>query len=570
MSNESNQSAYKGLLAITIAMRVNGKNRIFKGALQSESLQSLQNRLINTFSNQDFKTYDVIDVLGKIDPAFTSKVYADMPNFNQIWYSLPYLYTDILNFRSEDKNTVETKWIESKFKILSPSNNNKEDTNNTYERLKKIVFPNQFQIVHSETFDKYRELYKASYDILLLKSRRRILFVPDLAVRLYNIALPPGIITFHPSTDHQPIENNPHIKEPGIPESKTYMILPIIVLTKKITNTFRKVVAVNIVLIPINNKLQTRSVNEIEIDQLLSDHGVVKMDGPLEKYLSVNISSISDVISAIIKKISVDLNEHSINTEQVMLSKEICGSFTIDVAYTELKKFLIGEEKTPELESKLKKIVYPKLMKIGEGQDIKLRDFSINYQHIFTYASFYDPNESFLTSIMSTDDEDFPVSSLKWLFTWNLFASTSISSLKSGLFSFNRELEKSSGIESLSQLEKELIEDVNEFYDLDIAALHYKKDYEEIKKNTNLEKEYSVMRMRLQDLRNNISIKRREDNNKLIIILTLALIAIAIPKDIFSAFNLASVYPEWFIIIAITASSYMIYLYRDTIRFKKY
>ena len=119
--------------------------------------------------------------------------------------------------------------------------------------------------------------------------------------------------------------------------------------------------------------------------------------------------------------------------------------------------------------------------------------------------SLFNKGDSKIFNFTQDKDENFPKFSFKWGFVYLLYMGISISVLDVMIQSFYRELESSEKhkSEAIVELETEFIEDIDEFYDLDINYPYYKEEYENLRKVDGINKDFQMLKDKLNALKTN-------------------------------------------------------------------
>lgn len=110
--------------------------------------------------------------------------------------------------------------------------------------------------------------------------------------------------------------------------------------------------------------------------------------------------------------------------------------------------------------------------------------------------NFYSPSFSTLWSISSNELERFPKSSLLWMSSWNLMILTSLSCLRQMCYTFKHEIEHTDHVQSYLSggLDRDIIYDFDDHYDLHLTSSWFKVMYQAIKRRERLSDDYEKLR----------------------------------------------------------------------------
>ncbi len=192
---------------------------------------------------------------------------------------------------------------------------------------------------------------------------------------------------------------------------------------------------------------------------------------------------------------------------QLILPNQFLGdsldNLTISQFYTYPDKCVIREELrniiSPE-EILPDRIKHPHPDTINFKSILVIDNAKIDSNHL----SFYKKRDSMITIFKGRVNEDFPNYSMKWSLFWNLYMSISLSFLHAKIASIYKKLEKDhEESEMLCTIETDMVQDLDEFYDLDIRQPLYKEFYERMKNIDGVNRDFKMLKEKLKNLKSN-------------------------------------------------------------------
>ena len=539
-------------------MRVISNSSLFKenvSIYDDDVYKDVELCLKNKFHREEFPFESIEDFIATYIPECWLDAQKDYP----LNGGFSYANSNYLNFHDKSSPIDEIDWKRFKTKLTDASRKitrkkAKEPTESDERRY------NEFFITSGLISQVPREHINTWYDIMLLFGiRREQLFVKGLSERIYNIGLP---ITRVQISDTS--------KSDGVKSSESmFLLCPIITLHRKPNKIqFRKTISVSLILVPISGKSKETKISGQEVFDILWDVGEpTKLKfvekSPLLQFLGLtnenNEFTKAELIKEIMKTILslITENGYSKDEENNNISTQIDYSLQRVVTYFKEnsegeRSHVFGNSKLGKIDERnLRMMVHPYHYFIDrrEGKEVfpsifKLEDLIVTDKFRFdsSYLLFYNPRDSYLAGIHYQNFEEFPKLSMKWYFFFDLYMIMEISLIKVMLHSFYKETEEHEDLQHVIDIEKELVTDLDEFYDLDLSFTSYKDSYEKIKEIAGINESYKAVKNKLNDLKNYFSLTQQRRINLAIVTLTVFTVFAVFLSVNFSGFSTWQIY----------------------------
>lgn len=388
--------------------------------------------------------------------------------------------------------------------------------------------------------------YAVAYDLLFLIGRNRsMVFSRGYSLRSFNIGLPPARLV--------PVaaEENGSRDSPYVPGS--FIAVPVLILTRKPSSRkFRRTVTESIILVPTDSDFTNpRKMSAKELYYALEESRF-QISGDLIRYLSGDKAiekelekfkndgmKIDDLMWLTFKRIYGALGEKNQNEtgnmDNIEMQLSISRSITIallddKLKYEDVERFFDGDENY-DVEntnaSEIRDLVAyhrgfnPQMESVTRPGRSKIKWMSIKSEQIYRNDfMFFNPVNMRYIAILPRESEVFPVSSVKLAFLWGFRISVGISAMKSMIYSFYREIEKKRDAGSIIDVENNLVEDAEEFYDLDVISPSYSMEYDNAKRLSSIDRDYKNLKEKMGALKANILIQEQRRLNSIMVIFT--------------------------------------------------
>lgn len=456
----------------------------------------------------------------------------DKSKLSDFQYSVPYETSKILNFKDMSEEEIKNYWQSEWIKLRSRGYSKGNIIFNEWAITSQNEWPNENadEKKQDKPHNDWNECDKATYNlILLLGLRRSILFTFEMAPRIFNICLPFG-----------KLERQKNKDEDSHTKASHFLVTPVILLTAKEktepeNSYFRNTLSVSLLLVPVNETFnEKQNVSAKEMYEIYKRTKFKMTDSPLKNFLSLgNLDNISaeDLLERTCRKI-VSIAEITMNDDR-QISNQLSKSthitqcvLTQSLNDEQIEKFhrnaVSIQKKVVNLHDELRSIVTPWLFYGKQHDVVDFKRMTITDKARLGSSgtiTVFHRGDSRVVSLMPYMTENFPKNSLKWMFAWVLYMSMSMSLLDVMIHSFYRKLESSEKhkAEVLMQLENEFIEDIDEFYDLDIIAPIYKEEYEKLRKIDGVNQDFQIVKDKMNALKTNVVLKEQGEISKRIL-----------------------------------------------------
>lgn len=458
-------------------------------------------------------------------------------------YIFDYAYSNVLDFSNNSEiNTLSTltRGIPVKVGRLG-----QEQPKPKYVPNKTFVSD---KLAHEETndesytlkdFDKYSELYKVTYDVMLLISNKETIYLESFRHRMFDFFLPPGIVSM--SSDKKQETRG------------SFILIPYFSIIEKATtkkDRFNSTVTISYLLIPTSDDYRKRRETSIKEINGISEATMTLSESPLKDFLLEisrnNIFSDSPriaetIISDINEEIFVDriieliffvlyvLLNKSVNKEEFYVKDhELIDSIqnltllSVDAGtlnskvINEMALFYRNSKDSEIVRNLLSDLIVPtnKLEIEERGDTVDFSSLCINdpsYLDINT-MSFYNPKRKTVTSFQINNLERFPLFSIKLALPWNMRLIQSISSLISIKDSYNYLLDKTlPSYTELSELEERMLRELDDLYDLNVKKRFYtyKAEFEKARRLLGIDQDFDRLKDKTTEIRDIINSSRQ-------------------------------------------------------------
>ncbi|MCL5874170.1 MAG: hypothetical protein M1161_02370 [Candidatus Thermoplasmatota archaeon] len=474
-----------------------------------------------------FKSRNIEELANDIslEPAWTS-VSPIIPQTIR-YKSFRFSQSDFLDYEGKKRSSTITDAIAIKF-----------------SRTGEPIY-NEWAIVPSQSA---REELSVAYNIVLTMGIQRSIFVSEMGSRIFNVLLPPGKIK---SREKKP-EDSPH-QVAYQEEVSNFLIIPIITLVQQPKkDSFRKTVSLSLLLIPTDESFSmNRMITSHEIKHMANETYFEICDSSLKSYLLANGIQENESFKLLNLLIQVtrlsyqnlsgyeyvsERDLEKLNDEVSISLRQTIGILSDSIKEEDVKNFY-GKSPSKNLYTLLNLLIfpewhlseYPKRPDAVDFSNVSIKDRSgINTG----YFVFFNPDTKKTIFIMSSQFErtselsKFFEFSIRWASFWYLYIDVSISSLRTMIHSFYNEIANERGAKALLTIEEELIEDIEEFYELGINSFLFKDIYKRLRELAGLDEDFKVLKEKLEALKTNVVIKDQRVTNRMLILLTIVLIIV--------------------------------------------
>lgn len=452
-------------------------------------------------------------------------------------YLMDYAYVDALDFTKQGENKQgPNRWSERALRINKKFSDSSKIFNSFFLST-KLDFDENSKLKITD-FNAYSSLYVIEYDIMLLISLRQWeLFLDSYLFRMYDLFLPSAKISWLDSVDN---------------EKKTMLVIPYISIRKKTKKKpnkqeegFSKIVAISLVMVPVNNELNRRSMSNDEMFRMTRDDTEIFIESsPLKEFIAdVMELAIFNNLAEKKKKIQEEMDRKmpirhlfkilsflilAINStkfdekEWSLIANRLYDSFQylklVDIDYGSkgfnqmvkdgLKELILRDRISRNLRVLLNDLVAPQNdLNINNEQDaVDFKFLMINESTSLdlTLIAFYNPFENVDIVMDTRDIEKFPKDSIKWGLSWHMKLIQSLSALTTLKNYYYYELEhKEATPNILSDIEDEFLRDLDDFYDLEIRnwAYSYRAQFENSKRILGVDKNFESLKEKISSIR---------------------------------------------------------------------
>lgn len=525
---EMTPNLYAGIMGSSVSIRVNFEVELFKRGTRERTCQVTEKRLLDVFSDP----YSLLSLekvarnyqLGISDTVLQEGGYAE--------YRLPQAPITVLDFlRLIHPQKGEQRTHITGCDILISSSSNQCQNDKQYN-----ILCNEF-ILHDKSFDILSDEYKFAYDIaLFLGCRRSQIFVSDLALRLYNVCLPPAkLIATKPDSNRSclAVPVLTFVREPKWSSLRRTFSLSLILVPCTIAKTESKESVQGQEAIS-SRPFTAREMNDTLIRWGYRDSLVTqfKIDGPLARYCGLSSSdevSVDELLHFILSQ-TIDLlkNSRSSNKGHVIIRVQEDLSKQKFAALIPIGFDNALDENDKNLRPLLRETVdsYNSFTGVDYPDLVDFPKLNVNEEHGLNPGRllFYNPVGNVLVALHRESTEEASGHSVIRAFSWYLYTIQAASSLKSMIHSFYAAIQERSTLRPIIDVERQLIEDLDEFYDLDIQYQNYKIVYEKLKKLAGLDEDYIRLKDKLTSLKSDLDLEEGKHISALLVLLSVAVI----------------------------------------------
>jgi hypothetical protein len=401
---------------------------------------------------------------------------------------------------------------------------------------------NDFNVFYNEYLLKGNSLaeeYKFSYMCAnFMGCRRSQIFVPDFAFRIINVCLPPGkIFLAGGKTDNA---------------SLGYIVVPVLTFTRKPQSAaLRRTFSISIIMKPFSegvlnsSKTIDNSVNPIckarfvtarEINDVLvrwshNNSGKFVLSGPLFDFLLMNAKTfemnMDDLLHLVVLRVSSLIEKQTLSEEETTefrVQEDIAKQKFATLAPVGFKEpLLLRNENLREM-----------LLETADSYNFfnnnpcetAFEELNVNEAKGLNPGRIvlYNPVENYLVAIHQDSSEKNFEKSIQRSFAWYCYTVAAMSSLKNLIHSFYSQTRRTNKLKQITSIEKQLIDDIDELYDLDLQYYNCKKVFKNVRRLSGIESDYKRLREKVSDLKTDLQIEETTHLNAVIVALTLALI----------------------------------------------
>jgi len=448
-------------------------------------------------------------------------------------------------------------------------------------------FHREFFVSPSKHYKHDAELRVAVFDILhMLAIRRAKLFRSGFASRVYNVLLPPVLLT----DDCGPAFG--------------YAVFPCLTLYRAPLKGFRRTVSLTLLVCPLeikqtNDGTAHQIVSRIayldELYGIKSDLLLTVVDpAAAAQRKQYRITSPADAYIALPNECTLpELLRHvsKVVLHRMLLNKEVPANTTDTLVNSTL--FLANQEsriatmslivdwKSPE------GYTQPWERWVTAGQDSGFRnclfrtlfyrdylnpEWSEASQHAVQLAKFnigntlgadmggmtlYKPQEALKLVLYPDTREQYPdYSVIRWM-TWQIYIDSAIASLRALLNRFNPILEERGDLRSIIAALDEMMDEFVDLYDLDIRDYFYRKEYEKLRELVQIDSDYAQLLARFSASKEDESLREQRLINKLVVSLTISTVTLTVVSTIAQVGKLSI---QHYLIIAGAASTLLVWV----------
>jgi hypothetical protein len=410
-------------------------------------------------------------------------------------------------------------------------------------RAPKEPTHNEFAVLSKST-GKYSNDLKVAYDLLLLLGiRRSVIFAPQMATRIFNVCLPVGRLAPR-KADVQDNERTTAYQS----EVSDYLVLPVVTLDAKLGGTHvRKTFSITLVLVPVTKDFdRARMVSAHELHHVYYETEFELQDSSLKEFLQPDVQTNSKWVGSAIRLLDLiwknvydtlvqakDLPEQREQWQEVYNQLSTSGRAVGCILVPWLDEAVIEGFYRNNLplnaRAGLKRIADPTHHLPDESRHafpdiIELQSMlvidkgKINSDSL----SFYNKQVARFVELICSKYESFPSGSIKWAFAWCLYMSIGISILDATIHSFYGEIASKQDAKTLVKIENDLVEDMDEFYDLEIRYLLFKEIYEALRSLAGTDQDFRMLKEKLNALKTNLLMLEQRRVNSYILALAVA------------------------------------------------
>jgi hypothetical protein len=402
-------------------------------------------------------------------------------------------------------------------------------------RAPKEPSHNEFAIL-SKT-GKYSSDLKVAYDLLLLLGiRRSVIFAPQMATRIFSVCLPVGRLAPR-KADAQDNERTTAFQS----EVSDYLVLPVITFDAKLGGThLRKTFSITLVLVPVTKDFdKSRMVSAHELHHVYYETEFELQDSSLKDFLQRNvqtntkwIGTATRLLDLIWKKVYAlvqprDLQEqwHEVYN-QLSTSGRAVGCILPPWLDEAVIEGFYRNNLPDNVWAGLRAIADPAHHLADESRRafpniVELQSMLVIDKGKINSDSlcFYNKQVGKFVELIPSKYESFPSGSIKWAFAWCLYMSIGVSILDATIHSFYSEIASRQDAKTLVRIENDLVEDMDEFYDLEIRYLLFKEIYEALRSLAGVDQDFRMLKEKLNALKTNLLMLEQRRVNSYILAL---------------------------------------------------
>ncbi|MDG7035350.1 MAG: hypothetical protein JRM78_03930 [Nitrososphaerota archaeon] len=543
--NESAEldAKYNVLFGTTISIRVQPQGPLFDPKAELDVDERIAKSAAELLKGSPFELRDIKNFAG----ALGLEPFVELPKENQLEpflrYGPPYAPAAQLDFNDSSGKRFNETWRRYFIFLLT-------------RKAKDRPILNEWGIIGSKDrkyasgWEKYAGDWKVAYDLLvILGIRRSGSFTPNLALRTFNLCLPIGRLK---PRDAKKDDGEGMRKQ--LSRVSTFLVTPIITLNMKPGNSyFRRTISLSLVLVPVGEEFTTsRKVTAYEMAHL-SDTEFELQDSPLKEFLELlepksgihpDCLTAAQLAQALIMMFyhktrgsgadkidgveleelfnQMSVSEHNI---QVLLSPSLVNK--------DVENFYRNSI-SPRLREELRSIVLPRQY-FYDGTGEPFPD-TVEFQRMViadeakadaTGLDLFSRPGSNLIEFYYAQAEDFPRRSIKWGLPWAIYMNIGTSVLGAMIHSFYQEIEsKERSAKTLISVENNFIDDIEEFYDLDIIAPNYKERYEKLRDLSGMDADFRALKEKLASLKTNVVLEDQGNQDQYLVLLAIVSAAV--------------------------------------------
>lgn len=425
-----------------------------------------------------------------------------------------------------------------------------------------------------------QEIRIAAFDLLnMLAIRRTKLFRIGFASRIYNILLPPIILTDESSS------------------SDGYVIFPCLNLYRTTQQGFRRTLSLTFVASPITidnvGRLPVINARSAAIDELhdfIADLLAIgsaetfktkksyKVTGPglfyyqdlppiintpsLLQYVSREILQRALQNSKVDAKIIDDIINSTLyvsNLESRIATMSLQISWTPRMGFSQPWEQWIATGEDPVFQMGLFRTLFYSDYLTPHTADasrhaIQLAQFNIGNTLGADMGgmTLYNPQENLKVVLYPSIRESYPnYSIVRWM-VWQIYIDSALASLRALIYRFHPILEERRDLHSIIGTLDEMIQEFVDFYDLDLRDFFYRKEYEKLRALMQVDADYEQLLSKFASSKEDESLREQRLINKLVVSLTIATVTITVLTTIAQIEEYSS---ARYMLVAVTVSA---------------
>lgn len=166
----------------------------------------------------------------------------------------------------------------------------------------------------------------------------------------------------------------------------------------------------------------------------------------------------------------------------------------------------------------------------ASAKTIRARTFSIGNTAgaDLTGVTLFNPNDMFKVCLYSMHNECYPNFSIVRWAAWQIYIDSALTSLRALIQRHSLIMQKTADLRDVIDALGTMIHEFAEFYDLDIREYFYRKEYEKLRAQMQVDDDYVELTKRLSSSKEDELLREQRLINKLILALTIATVSVSV------------------------------------------